>query len=479
MKKLLLIALISVFSFQIFAQATGLIFDEDAYRKSPRLSPALRFSDANIPTVYSLKKYCPTAGDQGQIGSCVGWSSGYAALTISWAAKHEVTSQDIINKHAKSALFIYNQLKGPDIGKPCGRGLNIDQAMRWLVKNGDCDITLFNPNSCYEFPSEEIKTLAHGFPVESYHTLISSYDPIVSAVRTSISQDKPVVGCFKYFPNSFDFAGMHGVWPTNTTELQHDDDSHAMCIVGYDDINKQFEILNSWGTGWGNNGYFKISYQDFAAICQGGYNLTLGYTKDELDKTLTLTGSFYFKKFLGHNDNNQQNEFAVINPFFSGNYYTLKEGSVKKDDFYRLVISNAQKDSYLYVFSLKPDHSVEVLFPLSASDDPSKVNDIPLIPASNARIELPFDDSKAYSTDIIGEDILCLLYSNQKIADIKKIAADVNSMSGELPDRLKQVLGNRMVPGNEINYINNGMSFLAKTTQGNIVPIILKVYVTQ
>jgi len=38
---------------------------------------------------------------------------------------------------------------------------------------------------------------------------------------------------------------------------------HAVAIVGYDDSKQAFKIANSWGTGWGVNGYGWISYQLF------------------------------------------------------------------------------------------------------------------------------------------------------------------------------------------------------------------------
>ena len=40
---------------------------------------------------------------------------------------------------------------------------------------------------------------------------------------------------------------------------------HAMCVIGYDDTvnGGSFRIVNSWGTGWGDNGYFWLSYKDF------------------------------------------------------------------------------------------------------------------------------------------------------------------------------------------------------------------------
>lgn len=36
---------------------------------------------------------------------------------------------------------------------------------------------------------------------------------------------------------------------------------HAVMAVGYDDKAKRFIVRNSWGTGWGLNGYFTMPYQ--------------------------------------------------------------------------------------------------------------------------------------------------------------------------------------------------------------------------
>lgn len=35
---------------------------------------------------------------------------------------------------------------------------------------------------------------------------------------------------------------------------------HAVAIVGYDDGLQAFKVKNSWGTGWGESGYFRIAY---------------------------------------------------------------------------------------------------------------------------------------------------------------------------------------------------------------------------
>ena len=36
---------------------------------------------------------------------------------------------------------------------------------------------------------------------------------------------------------------------------------HAVCLVGYNDATQRFIVKNSWGTGWGDKGYFYMPYQ--------------------------------------------------------------------------------------------------------------------------------------------------------------------------------------------------------------------------
>ena len=33
---------------------------------------------------------------------------------------------------------------------------------------------------------------------------------------------------------------------------------HAVLAVGYDSVSKYFKVKNSWGSGWGERGYFRI-----------------------------------------------------------------------------------------------------------------------------------------------------------------------------------------------------------------------------
>jgi hypothetical protein len=53
--------------------------------------------------------------------------------------------------------------------------------------------------------------------------------------------------------------------------------NHAIVIVGYSTVTSPnyYIVRNSWGSGWGDNGYIKIGMATGAGIC--GINQRVGY----------------------------------------------------------------------------------------------------------------------------------------------------------------------------------------------------------
>jgi C1A family cysteine protease len=51
--------------------------------------------------------------------------------------------------------------------------------------------------------------------------------------------------------------------------------NHAVLVVGYNDEMKTLEILNSFGSDWGDNGFARLSYEDFSRMAQYGFAVRL------------------------------------------------------------------------------------------------------------------------------------------------------------------------------------------------------------
>jgi len=45
---------------------------------------------------------------------------------------------------------------------------------------------------------------------------------------------------------------------------------HAVLIIGYDDVGQYFVVKNSWGTWWGESGFFKIAYAELNSLTKFG-----------------------------------------------------------------------------------------------------------------------------------------------------------------------------------------------------------------
>ena len=52
---------------------------------------------------------------------------------------------------------------------------------------------------------------------------------------------------------------------------------HAVLLVGYDDADQAFIVKNSWNTGWGERGFFRIAYSEMTSPVSFGLS-TIAYT---------------------------------------------------------------------------------------------------------------------------------------------------------------------------------------------------------
>ncbi len=202
----------------------------------------------------SLLRFAPRRGDQGQQGSCVAWSSAYAAQTILTAA---ATGQDP-NTIAFSPSYLYNQIR---LNQDC-QGSYIQRAMEAMQRNGGVPLSQYpyRDDDCSRVPDGNAvlngrQNTIHGF------TRLTQGDDLnqisVRAVKEHLAKDAPVV-IGMLVGQSF-MTGMMGkdLWqPQGLDKSQVGMGGHAMCVIGYDDrkYGGAFQIMNSWTPQWGTNG---------------------------------------------------------------------------------------------------------------------------------------------------------------------------------------------------------------------------------
>jgi hypothetical protein len=99
----------------------------------------------------------------------------------------------------------------------------------------------------------------------AYHRIVELGSSRIDAVKAAISAGFPV--CFGCMVTQAFCLGQFD--PLRPLDAPDPGDpvagGHAMCLVGYDDAG--FDVVNSWGAGWGDLGHF-VASPDFLHACE-------------------------------------------------------------------------------------------------------------------------------------------------------------------------------------------------------------------
>jgi hypothetical protein len=79
--------------------------------------------------------------------------------------------------------------------------------------------------------------------------------PTVAALKNALLTYGPLVTTMNVYSDFYSYA--RGVYSYVSGSYQG---GHAVAIIGYDDTNQCFIVKNSWGTEWGELGFFRIDY---------------------------------------------------------------------------------------------------------------------------------------------------------------------------------------------------------------------------
>lgn len=478
MKKLAILFLfIFVVSIQAQEYPTGLEFSKEKYDEVPESAPILTRSFNSLPSSASLKVYAPTPGNQGRQPSCVGWASGYGARTISYAIKKNWKNNLIkINQNTFSPSFVYNQIKFTG-DLYCKRGSYIADAMRLIKTNGILKLNEFqyNSSSCNAKPPYNSLKNAKLNAIEGFERLSKWGDnsnSFVRKIKKALAENNPVVIGMTIHKS---FYRAKGVW----SPLSVNDPSlggHAMVVVGYDD-NKYggaFEILNSWGTAWGNNGYIWVKYNDFKNKTNSTYVMIDKVGSPIVKNNTTtyknkLSGEIKIRLSSGYNmyptlSNNATRNFNIVK--VTQTTYEVKK-SYSSGTQFRIYMKSNQR-GYVYLIGYGSyDKSVSKLYPFD--------NYSAFFNYSNSEIAIPNEDYYIEFDNKPGKDILCVLYSKEPL-NLNDIINKAKYGSGDFVSRVKKALQYKMFRGSDIAFEKNKIAFNAQSNNSlaKVVPIFIQ-----
>jgi len=91
-------------------------------------------------------------------------------------------------------------------------------------------------------------------PIDGWHTVAND----ITSIKNALVQFGPLTAGMVVYSDFSGYTG--GVYEHPGSDP--DPMNHVVAIVGYDDAQNCWICKNSWGTGWGEDGWFKIAYGD-------------------------------------------------------------------------------------------------------------------------------------------------------------------------------------------------------------------------
>jgi len=201
------------------------------------------------PNVVDLRKYCSPIENQGSLGSCTGQSiAGAIELLNKRGGKHNDVSRLFIYYYERLILGTVNY----------DSGAYIRDGIKATNKYGASLESLW-PHDIRKFrqePITEAKNDALNRKVTRYER-VNDFNGCIDA----LSNGYPVIMGFRVYDSFMSKnVARTGIMPYPNTKREKLLGGHAVLLVGYDKRKKVFIARNSWGTNWGDKGYFYMPF---------------------------------------------------------------------------------------------------------------------------------------------------------------------------------------------------------------------------
>ncbi len=449
MKKFLLwfLCLISFTNGQDFY--TGLVIDSARYENSSVKAPLMRGDYKNLPSSSSLKTFSPTPGNQGAYGTCAGWATAYSCRTILEAFKNK-WNKSAIDSNSFSPSFVYNQIRSSD---NCKGGTSLIDALDVLKDKGVLTLKEFEYSCSRQVRADDLQNATKRRIIEYRMIASKSNTNQTMYVKKSLAENKPVVIAMDV-PPSFQRAGE--LWQPDSSDYKDWSRGHAIGVIGYDDNNfgGAFQLINSWGTRWGKDGYAWISYSDFDFFCLWAYELI---DKRETDPSMPdLSGKIIFRENTGD----------TMKARFNGSYFEM-EKSYPSGTLFELFISNNQP-AYVYAFSSDLENNIYKVFPFNERM-------VAYLPYSQNNIAIPDEDSYNMLDENPGKTYFCFLYSTESL-NLDSLLEKVKNSEGSFYEKVQKSFSEMLIDTKNINYkYKKAIEFEATSKGQKAIPIIIEI----
>jgi C1A family cysteine protease len=186
------------------------------------------------------------------LGSCT-------ANAIGAAFEFDQIKEKLPHVWRPSRLFIYYNERSIEGTVSQDAGAQIRDGIKSVASQGACseDLWPYDITKFADQPPADTYTNASKHLVTSYQSVAQD----AQQIKGCLASGYPVVFGFTVYS---DFESQQ-VASTGVVNMPTSSETvvggHAVLCVGYDDSTSQFIVRNSWGNGWGLNGYFLFPYQ--------------------------------------------------------------------------------------------------------------------------------------------------------------------------------------------------------------------------
>lgn len=223
------------------------------YRVKPDLSDwrdrYYNYARSAIRESVDLRDMARVVQSQSDLGSCTAQAI-VAAYEI--LLKHEYPSDFA----ELSPLFVYYNTRMEDGTINEDTGAYLRDALKALGRYGVCteEAWPYDPKRFNLKPSAEAYRNANKYRIKDYRRLTS-----IDNILDSLSNNHPVVAGIMVY-SSFEQITKESTVLSMPDNLEKELGAHAILLVGYDLNRKQLLAQNSFGSNWGEKGYFWIPF---------------------------------------------------------------------------------------------------------------------------------------------------------------------------------------------------------------------------